>query len=80
VTARGWRTRRTAVTGWAAGDFTGLADVNGDGLADIVVHNPSTNTFDVAVNNGSGWFNAPATGTWLAGWGAGTWAGIGAGE
>jgi hypothetical protein len=67
----------SALAGWGKGDWTGLADVTGDGKADVVIHNPSNNTFVVSVSQGNGNFGASGTGTWLSGWGAGDWVGIG---
>jgi len=44
--------------------------VTGDGVADLVVHNPTTETYDVSVNNGHGQFGAAGTGHWLTGAGS----------
>jgi hypothetical protein len=63
-----------ALSGWSTGDWTGLADVTGDGNADLVVHDPSNASFAVAVNDGIGHFNG--AGAWLSGWSAGDWTGL----
>lgn len=56
--------------GWSIGDWAGTADVTGDGAADIIVHDPTNQKFNVLKSNGqSGGFTA--LGTWLSNWGAG---------
>ena len=64
----------SGLAGWGAGDWAGLGDVNGDGHLDLVVHNPSNNTYAVALGDGQGHFTS--AGTWLYGWGAGDWVGL----
>jgi hypothetical protein len=62
------------LSGWSRGDWAGLADLTGDGSADLVVHEPSNATFVVAVNDGAGHFKGGSV--WLSGWSAGDWAGL----
>jgi hypothetical protein len=62
------------LTGWGPGDWAGLADLTGNGRADLVVHNPSNDTFDVALSTGSSF---SGDGSWLSGWGVGDWVGLG---
>ncbi|SRR6266536_4351034 len=63
----------TGLYSWGKGDWTGLADVTGDGKADIVTHD--SGNWIVSRNDGTGHFNASGSGPWLYGWGAGDWAG-----
>lgn len=62
------------LTGWGKGDWTGFADVNGDGKSDVVVHDPAARAFKVALSNGAGSFNG--AGTWFSDWGIGDWTGL----
>lgn len=72
----GWSTWMTA---WGGGrpEWADVGDFNGDGKDDLIVANPVSNTYAVAISNGSS-FGAPGTGTWLTGWGGRpVWARIG---
>ena len=58
-------------SGWATGDWVGLADINYDGKADLVVHG-TNNVWSVALSTGSAF---AGLGTGLSGCGKGNWTG-----
>ena len=55
-------------------DWAALGDVNGDGKADLVLHDPANETYYVALGQSGGGFGTPEP--WLTGWGTGVWAGL----
>jgi surface antigen len=63
----------TWLSGWGAGDWVGLADVDADRRDDLVVHDPVMNTWAVALSKGTRFSGA---GIGLSGWGRGDWTGL----